>query len=146
MKRIGFVVVALLGCGCGGTTTGTLAGKVMFKGEPLQEGTVTVIASNQRSFQTGVQAGAYEIPGLPPGDAKVTVIAPDSGAEPGLLPAANDPTLSKRAQKRIAADKAKEAASGRKRQPVSPIYSKVETTPLKVTIKTGPNSYDIALK
>jgi hypothetical protein len=80
MNRFGtrtgrFVVMAaalLLVAGCGGT--GTLNGKVTFKGQPLPGGMVTVFDAGNAGHSGQIQKdGSYSVSNIPAGSAKVTV-------------------------------------------------------------------------
>lgn len=129
----------LLVCGCG-ASTGDLTGRVLFKDEPLQGGTVTVVAPDRLPRQAAIgQDGSYEIRNIPIGESKVLVVGLDSLPDPSWPQEIQAPGR--------AEGKAKPAAQApapaRKRQPVSHIYANLERTPLKITIASGKNSQDI---
>lgn len=143
MKRLGLLVLFAIMCGCGGST-GDLTGRVLFRGEPLQAGTVTVIGPDNIPRQGAVQAGAYQVQAVPVGEAKILVIAPDSLPNPDW-PKEVEPHTLRTEEGKAAKPPAQTAAKPPpgKRQPVSHIYANLQSSPLKVTIKAGANTHDI---
>jgi hypothetical protein len=73
--------VLLLLTGCGASST--VSGKVLFKGEPLKQGTVTFVAEDNRAYSSPIgQDGRYTIEKIPPGPVKIGVSVP----EPPVIP------------------------------------------------------------
>jgi len=65
------MALGLAGCG----STGTVSGKVSFKGNPLKGGTVTFLsAAGKPSATTQInEDGSYAIPSVPAGEVKICV-------------------------------------------------------------------------
>src|SRR5256885_16873266 len=62
----------LAASGCGGT--GTITGKVSYKGTPLKGGTVYFISAGGFVGQSPIEEdGTYTIPKMPPGEVTITV-------------------------------------------------------------------------
>ena len=73
-------VLVLGGCGA---STGDLTGQVLFKGQPLHGGTVTVLAPDQIPRQGGIgEGGLYDIKDIPVGESKILVVGVDSLPDP----------------------------------------------------------------
>ena len=75
MKTLfGLGLVALLVSGCGGEKTGTISGKVLYRGQPLPGGFGDFVSEQGKVVTTGIEAnGGYLVSGVPVGLAKITV-------------------------------------------------------------------------
>src|SRR5205085_628371 len=70
------LVVGLAVVGCGGKGgTGTVSGKVTYKGAPLKGGRVGFATANKQNVVADIgEDGSYTAPDVPTGPAKVTVV------------------------------------------------------------------------
>ena len=68
-------VLLVLGCGSSGGARAPVAGKVMYKGQPVPSGTVAFV--NGSTVATGtIQDGQYNIPNVAVGENQVSVTTP----------------------------------------------------------------------
>jgi hypothetical protein len=68
------VVAGLLASGCGGARTGTVAGKVSYRGQPLPGGFVDFISENGQVTTGPIKPdGTYAVAHVPIGPAAITV-------------------------------------------------------------------------
>jgi len=123
---LGVALVCTPGCG---KSRGTVTGTVKLKdGTPVSAGTiVTFCGSDGRNYPGVVNAdGAYTVPDLPIGEAKVTVAAPSAEA--------------------LALMKGKfEAKPGTTPVPIPPQYKDQKSTKLKLKVEKGNQEFPIAL-
>jgi len=69
-----FLPCGLMLAGCGGGSSGTVSGKVSYKGQPLKGGTVAIIPKAGGVVSSPIQEdGSYSISKVPPGSARITV-------------------------------------------------------------------------
>lgn len=116
--------VAFLGCG---RSDSTVSGKITYKEQALNSGTVTwVSAGAGKSFPIS-ESGTYSATGLSPGKYKVAVITPNKAA-----PIVGPPTD-------------KKGTAGTPPVQVDAKYHKAETSGLEYEVKAGSQSIDIAL-
>lgn len=138
-------LLAAMGCNA---YTGSVSGTITYKGEKVASGTVSFL-SQGRVVEADIHDGTYHVEGVPPGEAIVTVVRPDSGQPDPLLAA----TL---ARKQSAENKTKkinvaECDPGRlallqkKRQLLPDVYSSPQTSDLHFMVAAGANGYDIHL-
>jgi hypothetical protein len=130
-------LVFALATGCGGPYTGTVTGKVTYKGTPLPGGIVTFIHPDGRIGQATIKEdGSYTVEQAPGGDVKCTV----QTVKP--IPAVPKSMASKL------------PGGGHAAEPVYPAgkyvripekYSKPETSGLNLTVHRGSQNYDISL-
>jgi hypothetical protein len=103
-----------------GKDTATVQGKVTYKGKPLGGAVVTFVGDDGKGFNAVLDAnGMYRLKGdLPAGTYKVTItpIAP------------------------------KPPNKGQPKSPVPAMYQNLNTTPLVVELRKGPNLFDLDLK
>ena len=92
--RLLFLIVAIFLSGCAKSTDGRLAisGTVMFKEQPLDEGTIQFYFKDKNELANGatIREGKYTIPaqqGLRPGTYRVMI----SSGEPGPKPSGSEP-------------------------------------------------------
>jgi hypothetical protein len=78
--------MAFCSVGCGGPFTGEVAGKVMYKGEPLPGGIVTISHPDGRVAKCTIhEDGSYSIRDAPGGEVTITVqTVPRIPGVPGL--------------------------------------------------------------
>jgi hypothetical protein len=116
---LSWCLLALLVCGCGEKKTGTVRGKVTFKGQPLPEGIVSFV-SDQGQVVTGrVHDGEYVVKEVPIGPARVMI-------------------------RQIVDALAKNAKSfGAQEIPLR--YRSADDSGLKYTVISGPQSHDFEL-
>jgi hypothetical protein len=118
------VATLLLAAGCQkGPATGTVRGKVTFKGQPVKEGRVTFLNDKQGGAAEAMIAGdgAYAVPnGVVVGDylVEITPLVEIKDTDPGKSPPAP--------VEKAAPDIPKK-------------YRMQGTTPLRATVKPGPN-------
>jgi hypothetical protein len=137
--------LALLGAGCG--SKGTVSGKVLYKGQPLNGGVVTFLTDQDKPLTSQIDAnGNYRIADVPPGGVKITVYVPappklpsafnkgggKSYAPPGVLPEGIELTP-------------KQGKASDLRQ-IDPKYSDVASSGLALTVKGGSQEHTIDLK
>lgn len=124
--------VALSGCG---GRTGTVSGRVTYKGSPVARAQVDVHPQNgaPRTAVTDDQ-GNYRIDGVPVGPCKVTVIPFPESSEADRLGSAffraarTGPTLPKESPARLPAK-----------------YAAPDSTPLTLDARSGDNPFDLTL-
>jgi hypothetical protein len=150
-RRISWLVWLLLAAGCG-PGTAPVSGTVTFKGEIVSAGTVSFF-SGGKQVDGDIQAGRYEVIGVPLGEARITVVRLD--------PQRPDPfeTLNK-ARKRmletksadlkavdpnVVTDPVQLEALQKQRHLLPYFYSLPETSTLRHTVVAGPNAVDLRL-
>lgn len=128
----------LMLAGCGGSKTGTISGKVLYKGKPLEGGFVNFLSDgpNQTQKGSGIQKdGSYSISNFPIGPSKITVQGVK--ARRLLLPAQFQPEQGKAAE----AAKTEQAEVY-----VPPVYENAETTTLTHEVKAGKQERNLELE
>jgi hypothetical protein len=115
-------VTSVVLAGCGDKTT-TVTGKVSLDGQPVEAGFVILYGPTGACVSTGIIDGTYEVHNPPRGN--VTVVVSD-GAEPPRPGA-----TATRQQQRPGS--------------IPPRYQSKQTSPLKLELKEGPNSFDVEL-
>lgn len=126
--------------GCTGGGTGTVSGKVYYKGKELKGGTVTFVPADQASkFCRIGEDGSYSIPDVPVGEAKIKVeteslkaVAGYSYKPPKDAPEGYKPPDLKEQGKRYI--------------PIPGKYADKEESGLKYKVTTGKQDYDIKLE
>jgi hypothetical protein len=117
------LVFAAVGCS---SKSGTVTGKVTFKGQPVTGGTLTFspfvegVAEPGRPVSVEVKDGAYEASGVVPGRCRVGYVAPTVQLPEGYVPQASRPT------------------------PVSP-YVGLHPNVKEVEVQAGETNFDIEL-
>jgi len=77
--------------GCAPATT-TIRGKVSFQSEPLTHGTLTLLAADGVGYSAAIGAdGAFEIAGIPVGEAKVGILSKASSIRKKAPPPSRGP-------------------------------------------------------
>ena len=130
-----FFVLALSGCGGGGT--GELQGVVTYKSKPLICGSVTVIAKDGvPRLGTIDENGNYVVPDVPCGPVKLSVSVPEPPSEAGAATYAEAPRSGK---KPVSAAKPKTWSK------IPAIYNDPNLSGLTTTVAPGRNSHNIDL-
>jgi hypothetical protein len=118
----------LLVAGCGGRPMGEVSGTVTFRGEPLALGTITFISHDGSVWRANVEDGAYRVPKVPVGPAKIMVSAHASPIPPNLVEKVQPPPAY--------------------RKPYVPIpdrYQDADRSGLSYTVIRGKQKHDVAL-
>jgi hypothetical protein len=134
--------LAVVGCG---RSSGTVTGTVTYKGAPLKGGSVVFIPPTGGeaatvSAQIG-EDGTYTAEKVPVGDVKVTVDT--SYLKPARTSAA--PHMQYSAPPGHENPNKSSGNSGANYVPIPPKYADPAQTPLKCTVKSGSQKYDIPL-
>lgn len=143
-------LVSLSGCG---PRLADVHGTVTFKGERLSSGTVCFVVGD-KVYERDIHEGAYQLTGISPGLAQVTVVRldpsqPDPYVKLGQVrrhmiekqssdPKALDPD--------VVTDPLKLRALQKKQHLLPLAYATPATSDLRATIKPGANTFDIALQ
>jgi hypothetical protein len=143
-----FLLVALSGCG---SSTGTVTGKVSYKGEALRRGNVLFVAAGGWTGSALInEDGTYRIANLPPGSFKLAV-EPAGGPTQGGRGRSGPPRGKWGPPKDAAvpegfkgADHDVPANAASVNVPAK--YAKVETSELTCEVKRGKQTHDIDLK
>jgi hypothetical protein len=124
---------SLFSLGCG-PYSGSVSGKVNYKGKPLPGGLVTIVHPDGRTKQTKIQPdGTYSIPDAPGGDVKIAVkTVPPIPSLPG--------NPFDKGQKVEAAKPAGDYV------PIPGKYANQESSGLATKISRGSNTFDIELQ
>lgn len=122
-----FVPVLLIGCG---SSDGTVAGDVTYKGQKLNLGNITFVgADGNKSYSIAID-GSYKATGLRPGKYKVSILTPKDAPVKVPAPVGGKKTVEKGPQPVVIDDR----------------YAKVETSGLEYDIKAGSQTINIDLK
>lgn len=129
--------LALAGCG---PATGTVSGKVSFRGKTVRSGSVMVIVSNHSKPVYGQISsdGKYTLENVPLGDAKFAILSPNPdesgfGDRMGQL-------------KKIKQRSRQSSTSDTEWFPIPDRYGDISTSGHGLTVNQGQNDYDIKLK
>jgi hypothetical protein len=118
--------------------TGSVTGKVTYKGQPLPGGTVVFHPAKGKPAAGTIQAdGTYAIQGVPPGLVVVTIETESVKAGPDKGPKLKPP----------AKDKEPTPGGGKAARYVAipRLYGDVKTSPLRLTVQAGKQVFDIVL-
>jgi hypothetical protein len=144
--RLGLAVAMVFGAaGCGGS--GTVSGKVTYKGEPLGRGTVVFVSPGKATVTAPIAAdGSYSIPKVPAGRVKIAVETKSAkGAEPpqGMMPprGANVPPEAKNSPLYGG-----QRPAGGKFVEIPKDYADPDKSNLTYTVTDGPQTHNIDLK
>jgi hypothetical protein len=130
------VIFSVTGCsGSGGS--GTISGTVTVDGQKLKRGLITFMPENTKKgvFNAAIVEGKFEISGVPTGLAKVVVM-------PGMDPpgSGDNPADGNDRARPNTTPKMETLATS---VPVK--YQSAATSGLELTVKSGPNPYDLNL-
>jgi hypothetical protein len=125
-RGVPWLLLAMAAAGC--SRTGQVTGKVCYRGQPLPDGTVMILASDGRTYDGPIQSdGAFLLPNVPAGAAKVCVTSMallGQGEKTGRL------QEDRRANRRM-------AAQGVARSRIPTKYSDFDHSGLTVTVEKG---------
>jgi hypothetical protein len=136
-----FVLVGLPGCG---GSTGTVTGKVSYKGTLLKGGNITFLGEEGKGSMSAPigEDGSYKLDRVPVGEAKITVetdslrrrtMAPSYQAPPDAPKSAGSAGISaEEAQRRFVE--------------IPKVYDDPAQTTLKYTVKAGRQEFDVKLE
>lgn len=145
----GFLIVALTfqtGCGRGKQKTTSISGKVTYKDQPVSGGTVTFHPLDTKDKPVSMPLGSdgtYQVNAPPLGEMKVTVetesVRGQTGVAYKMRPGMKNPDGTEM--------KAPEVDTSKliKYVKIPNQYANVNSTPLKCTVKEGPNKADFNL-
>jgi hypothetical protein len=144
---VSLTLVALLGlAGCtGSSNTGTVKGKVTYKGQPLKGGTVSFQVGEKYAPQPAEiqEDGTYVAENVPLGTAKVAVetesLKPPSGMQ-GKYPPPAPPNPKVKSEEYKPPDPAERA---KRYVRIPDKYMNPDTSGLSTPVKSGTNTYDI---
>ncbi len=134
LNVLALLAASLAVAGCGGST-GSVTGKVTYKGKTLTSGKVTFVSETNSAFAPIQPDGTYSIPKVPTGKVVITVETP-------------------KAHQTMAMDPSKMGGgpSGPVEPPKNPEveapvrYADPKTSPLNYEVKSGTQTYDIVLE
>jgi hypothetical protein len=136
-------LLVLLALGCGGknpNAPASVSGKVTYKGQPVPAGSITFISGGAGGRTCQLDAdGSYTGIDLPVGEMTVTVETESAKA----MATPQDPKAKR-------SGSAPPPPGGKTSKPIEYVkipekYADAKTTPLKKTLKSGSNSYDVEL-
>jgi hypothetical protein len=138
--------VAAAGLGCGGESYGTITGKVYFKGEPMDGGSITFYSqANKSKIQSAPigSDGTYTLSKMITGPAKITV----TSAPPDVFKGAPDqlPPSDKDLPRDKAAIEVKKLAAKGKHVPIPAEVMDSKKTPLSYTVIKGNQKHDVKI-
>jgi hypothetical protein len=136
---LGTVALAFAGCSSKAGPSGTVTGKVTYKGEPVPAGEVVfnLIGNDVGGAIAQINSdGTYKATGVPIGSVVVTVSTPS--APPTQEQAAKNPLMQK---KRFVPK-----GENKKTVSIPPKYSRPTSSGLSLTVREGTQPYDIDLK
>src|SRR5438876_8124942 len=130
----GLALSAAFGCGVSGPVRYEVTGKVVFNGQPLDEGIIEFEPLDGQGSKSGdlIKNGNYKVPqekGLFPGRYKVTLIGGDGRSAAGNAGIERQP-------------KGAPSPAGKERIP--PEYN-VKSTLVREVTKEGPNQFDFTI-
>jgi hypothetical protein len=129
-------LLLLAAAGCG--NTGTVSGRVTYKGEPVPGGVITFYGANGRTDSGRIEAdGRYAVYQAPLGEVKVTVVRPKVGPPPRVFKGREPPRHP---------DAAGSAPAPSDKVMILPDrFKDPSTSGLTVTVKGGSQTTDIDL-
>ena len=136
------VPVVFAFCGCG-VRYGKISGTVKLKGQPLQEGILTVMGSNGEVKSAWVTNGNYSVDHVPFGDCVITIQQSKEEDSTGDFHKSIKTHSSQVAEKHEKQEKPEAKAKG---PPIPKTYQERGSTPLKCTLDKKEITYDIVLE
>jgi hypothetical protein len=143
----GLAVLILCQAGClKSTARTTVSGKVTFQGKPVPAGTVSFFATDKRTSLAVINAdGTYSMGDAPVGDVTITVQTPPRGMAGRLSGTTKPPPGMKMPEEMIPKDQPAIVTDPSKWVELPKKYADVQSSPLKYTVKAGPQEHDIEL-
>ena len=144
-------LAALAACGCGSTPTGSVSGKVVYKGKPVPNAQVNFVpASGYPAAAVTNDSGEYSVSGVAYGPCKVTVYAIGTdgagGPSPDAPPARN-PNASPEEKMKARDQQVAKAKLNEKPKLILPAkYKDPGTTTLLHNVNSPSSTYEIELK
>lgn len=141
-----------LSAGCG--SKGTVSGKVFFQGKPLPGGLVTFLQDKGAYHSVIQEDGSYQVSGIPPGPATITVSSPDPPPQAVQGRTAMEKTTKSAAKdykgqiplEEMAKHMGDPEAGKRKYMAIPPQYKDPDKSGLTYTVKSGAQAFDIQLQ
>jgi hypothetical protein len=141
--------------GC--SSKGTVSGKVFYQGNPLPGGTVTFLQEKGAFHSVIHEDGSYQVTGIPPGPATITVSSPDppKPADPSPMEKAAEKAQARKVEMTPEQAKMMEEAkkhmgdpeAGKRRyMAIPPKYNDPDKSGLTYNVKRGAQEQDIQLK
>jgi hypothetical protein len=150
-RLVGSVALLLPLCLAGCSSSGTLSGKVTYKGEALRQGNVLFVAADGWTGSALInEDGTYRIAHLPPGTYKISVESSTSltqggrgsqGPPGGKWRPPKDAPVPKEVEEAV--HNTPQRVAGPPKLPAK--YAKAETSGLTCEVKSGKQIYDINL-
>ena len=138
VEAVLLVLLALALAGCS-QPKATITGKVTYKGEPVNAGTVSFFGPRDQVASAPIRPdGGYEVSGAPLGEVKITVTTPPPMPPPEQL--ANNPMVRERREGRS------DVAPVAKTVSVPARYSRPGTSRLSLIVTEGSQAFDIELR
>jgi hypothetical protein len=142
------LLLALAADGCS-RAPGNLSGKISYNGKPLAVGSVLLIGVDAQPRTAWIEAdGSYHFDDVPVGEAKLAVYSPDPDlAERTRSQTKTKPGPKKAKRVRPTPSSSEVSADDRRKWFAIPSkYGDVEHSGLRVTITSGPNTFQIEMK
>jgi len=140
--------ISWLGCalvllvGCGGSSTGSVSGKVTFQNKPVVCGSVTIIGSDKKARNGAIQPdGTYTVEKVAVGEAQVGVMSPNPNIQVEFTKGRRGKGKGENTEP--TAKLPKEVLD--KWVPISRDYDNPEKSGLSLTIAEGENTFNIVL-
>jgi hypothetical protein len=142
-RWVGLMVlwVVLGAVGCGSSSTGTVSGKVTYKGAPLKGGTVTFVNKQQSSLAEIQEDGSYKAEKVPTGDATISVET-TSLKPPNQMAMKNRPPAGAQGGPKMPDYEAR----AKRYIQIPDKYSDAQQSGLKYTVKSGSQEFEIKLE
>ena len=145
---LGVLLLVLASAGCNSKASGVVKGKVTFNSRPVIMGTVSFVASNNRTGSGVISRdGTYTVNDAPVGKVKVVVTVPKRNPMMGgrgfSMP--KPPKDMKMPGEMAPPGGGTELKDPGMQMPIPDRYTAVETTPLEYTVTRGEQTHDITL-
>jgi hypothetical protein len=151
------LLLAFLTLFAGCSSKGTVSGKVFYQGNPLPGGRVTFLQEHGAFHSVIHEDGSYQITGISPGLATITVSSPDPPKPTGSSPMEKAAENAKARKVEISPEMAKlleeakkhmgDPEAGKRRYMAIPHhYKDPDKSGLTYTVKSGVQQFDIQLK
>ncbi len=147
---VGLVLAVAIGAAGCGRSVGTVTGKVTYKGQPLKGGVVSFTPADGKGPPvpaTIAEDGSYTAEKVPTGEMHVTVDNSNLKPPPDVLKGGGPPKYQPPPEAPAGVDYKPPDVSGNAARytPIPEKYASPDETPLKVTVKTGTQTFPIDL-